>query len=80
MFIPYTNMEGRQPQHLENVNRSRHDQTQYDCSSEERTLFHYISHHPGELGQFLVQSYLGRQQYLLYRETESYIVGEAEDV
>ena len=79
MFLPNTNMEGRQPQHLENVN-SRHDQFLYDCSSEERTLFQYISHYPETLDQSLVQSQLGKPQYLLYRETESYIVAEAEDV
>ena len=79
MVIPNTNMEGRQPQHLENVN-SRQDQFLYDCSSEERTLFQYISHYTGMLDRSLVQSQLGKPQYLLYRETESYIVAEAEDV
>jgi len=44
MFVPNnTNMEGRQLQHLENVNS---DQFLDDCSSEEKTLFQYISHDP----------------------------------
>ena len=72
MFVPNTNMEGRQPQHLQNVNSSRHDQSQYDCSSEERTLFQYIPQNSGILDQSLVQSQLGKPQYLLYRKTIIY--------
>ena len=61
MFISY--MEGRQLQHLENVN-SIEDTSRYDCSSEERTLFQYISHYTGILSQSLVQKQLARQQWL----------------
>ena len=59
MFMSY--MEDRQLQHVENVN-SIEDTSCYDCSSEERTLFQYISHDPKIVGQSLVQSQLGRQQ------------------
>ena len=58
-----TYMEGRQLQHHWNVNRSE-DKFHHDCSSEEKTLFQYISHHSGELDRSLVQNQLGRQQYL----------------
>ena len=54
-------MEDRQLQHVENVN-SIEDTSRYGCSSEERTLFQYISHDPEIVGQSLVQSQLGRQQ------------------
>ena len=57
-------MEDRQLQHLQNVNMSQ----TYNCSSEEKTLFQYTSHHAEILGQFLVQMQLGRQQILLYKE------------
>jgi len=56
-------MEGRQLQHHKNVNSGK-DKSQYDCSSEERTHFQYISHHSVILGQSLVQRHVGRQQYL----------------
>ena len=58
MFVPNTNMESRQPQHLENVNSQFLD----DCSSEEKTLFQYISHYPEILGLSLVQRQLCKQQ------------------
>ena len=54
---------GRQLQHHKNVNSGK-DKSHYDCSSEERTLFQYIQHSLGELGQSLVQSQPERQQYL----------------
>ena len=57
-------MEGRQLQHLQNVNSSKPNA----CSSEERILFQYTTNHSEILGQFLVQSQLGRQQQLLNRE------------
>ena len=55
-------MEGRQLQHHHNMN-SDEDQTHCDCSSEERTLFRYISHYSGVLEQMfeLVQRQKRRQ-------------------
>ena len=58
-------MGGRQLQHPDNLSRGRNH---FDCSSEERTLCQYISHHSGVLDQSLVQNQLGRQQNLLHRE------------
>ena len=69
-------MEGREPQHLENVNR-RHGQFLHVCSSEEKHLLQYISQHPEILGHSLVQRQLGKQQQLRYRETAPYSVPEA---
>ena len=56
-------MEGRQLQHHINVNIDE-DKSQYDCNSEERTLYRYISFYSEVLGQFLVQRQLGEQQHL----------------
>ena len=56
-LITYT--RGRQLQHPENVNRKDYH---FDCSSEEKTLFQYISYHWGVLDQSLVQNQLGWQQ------------------
>ena len=57
---------GIQFQHHYNVNRSE-GYSLYDCSSEERILFRYISHFPEALGQSLelVQRRHIRRQWLL---------------
>ena len=56
-------MGGRQLQHHNNVHTGK-DKSQYDCSSEEKTHFQYISHHSGELDQSLVQRQHSGQQHL----------------
>ena len=64
-----TYMEDRQLQHHKNVDSRQF----HDCSSEERTLFQYISNHPEILGQSLFQRQSGRQQQLLYKQNSSMI-------
>ena len=60
-----TYMEGRQLQHLENVNMS---QPLDHYSSEERTHFQYSSNNAKILGQSLVQMQHGKQPMLLYKK------------
>ena len=52
---------GTQLQHPQNVHSYEH-QFHCDCSSEERTLYQYIAHYPGVLGQSLVQMQHRTQQ------------------
>ena len=44
------------------------DQFLYDCSSEERTLFHHIAHHLEILDQSLVQKQLWKWLWFLQKE------------
>ena len=64
MYITYT--VGTQLQHPHDVHSYEH-QFQCDCSSEEKTLYQYIPHHPKVSNQFLVQMQHRTQQQSLQK-------------